>query len=344
MSGARTRPLVAEGATVEAAEQVAEVGGPVASIRGAAPLALTWLHRLSAVASGATTPAAGGRPRGLGRAVVGAGRGPSRWTVVPGGVRGVAMLLAADVGNTEIVLGVFDGDDPAAHLAFVHPSRAHLRRAGAAVVGVPGAPRPEPPVRHRRALPRERRAGRDRAFREMASSYLSHEPLVVGPGMKTGVSVLTDNPKEVGADRIVNTLRGPRALRRPDRGRGLRHGHDLRRRLRERRSTWAASSSPALRSRPARSSAPRPGCRASRSCRRARSIGRTTVESDAVRAGLRDGGDGRRHRRADPRRSSAPRRDVVATGGLAPVVVAALPDGRSASRAVAHARGAPPRL
>ena len=57
--GARTRPLVAEGATVEAAEQVAEVGGPVAAIRGAAPLALTWLHRLSAVASGATTPQPG---------------------------------------------------------------------------------------------------------------------------------------------------------------------------------------------------------------------------------------------------------------------------------------------
>ena len=43
-------------------------------------------------------------------------------------------------------------------------------------------------------------------FREMAAAYLSHEPLVVGPGMKTGVSVLTDNPREVGADRVVNTL------------------------------------------------------------------------------------------------------------------------------------------
>ena len=57
--GARTRPLVLEGAVVGPTEAVAEVGGPVAAIRGAAPLALTWLHRLSAVASGASLPVSG---------------------------------------------------------------------------------------------------------------------------------------------------------------------------------------------------------------------------------------------------------------------------------------------
>jgi nicotinate-nucleotide pyrophosphorylase len=57
--GARTRPLVADGAIVGPATAVAEVGGPLAAIRGAAPLALTWLHRLSAVASGAAPPEAG---------------------------------------------------------------------------------------------------------------------------------------------------------------------------------------------------------------------------------------------------------------------------------------------
>jgi len=40
-------------------QAVAEVGGPLAAIRGAAPLALTWLQRLSAVASGATPPEPG---------------------------------------------------------------------------------------------------------------------------------------------------------------------------------------------------------------------------------------------------------------------------------------------
>jgi hypothetical protein len=57
--GARTRPLVAEGDVVGPADPVAEVGGPLAAIRGAAPLALTWLQRLSAVASGASPPQPG---------------------------------------------------------------------------------------------------------------------------------------------------------------------------------------------------------------------------------------------------------------------------------------------
>ena len=34
--------------------------------------------------------------------------------------------------------------------------------------------------------------------------YLNKEPIIVGPGIKTGISVRTDNPKEVGADRIVD--------------------------------------------------------------------------------------------------------------------------------------------
>jgi hypothetical protein len=57
--GARTRPLVTEGEVVGPDQPVAEIGGPLAAIRGAAPLALTWLQRLSAVASGATTPQPG---------------------------------------------------------------------------------------------------------------------------------------------------------------------------------------------------------------------------------------------------------------------------------------------
>ncbi len=57
--GARARALVAEGALVEPGQVVAELGGPRAAIGGAAPLALRWLHRLSAVASGAIAPEPG---------------------------------------------------------------------------------------------------------------------------------------------------------------------------------------------------------------------------------------------------------------------------------------------
>jgi type III pantothenate kinase len=40
----------------------------------------------------------------------------------------------------------------------------------------------------------------------MARQYLGHEMLVVGPGVKTGIAIRTDNPHEVGADRLVNAV------------------------------------------------------------------------------------------------------------------------------------------
>lgn len=44
------------------------------------------------------------------------------------------------------------------------------------------------------------------ALRDMTFRYYGFAPLVVGPGVKTGMPVLYDNPKEVGADRIVNSV------------------------------------------------------------------------------------------------------------------------------------------
>ena len=40
----------------------------------------------------------------------------------------------------------------------------------------------------------------------MSERYFGHKPVIVGPGIKTGMPVMTDNPKEVGADRIVNAV------------------------------------------------------------------------------------------------------------------------------------------
>ena len=40
----------------------------------------------------------------------------------------------------------------------------------------------------------------------MAERYFGLKPMFVGPGVKTGMPILYDNPREVGADRIVNAL------------------------------------------------------------------------------------------------------------------------------------------
>ncbi len=49
---------------------------------------------------------------------------------------------------------------------------------------------------------------------EMARRYLGHEMLVVGPGVKTGMPIRMDNPRELGADRLVNALAAWTRLRR----------------------------------------------------------------------------------------------------------------------------------
>ena len=44
------------------------------------------------------------------------------------------------------------------------------------------------------------------AFREMTERYFGFRPVVIEPGVRTGMPVLTDNPREVGADRIANAV------------------------------------------------------------------------------------------------------------------------------------------
>ena len=116
------------------------------------------------------------------------------------------MLLAVDVGNTEIMLGVFEGselehtwrlstqpDRTADELALLLTGLLEHRGIDFAtkLTGVCAAS----------VVP----AVTD-ALRELASRYFDFQPVIVGPGTKTGVPVLTENPREVGADRIVNTL------------------------------------------------------------------------------------------------------------------------------------------
>ncbi|HEX5948887.1 MAG TPA: type III pantothenate kinase [Actinomycetota bacterium] len=116
------------------------------------------------------------------------------------------MLLAIDVGNTETVVGVFRDEElvwrwrmatvpdrTADELAllfggFLQQQELSFDRNVTGVVlssVVPNA---------------------TQALREMVRRYFRFQPVVVEPGVKTGVPVLTDNPKEVGADRIVNAL------------------------------------------------------------------------------------------------------------------------------------------
>ena len=115
------------------------------------------------------------------------------------------MLLAADVGNTEIVLGVFDGSSLAHTWRLSTMAERTADELALLLAGL---------LEHR-SLTFDSLDGFvvasvvpdvTQALRGFDDRYLPFAPVIVGPGTKTGVPVLTDNPREVGADRVVNTL------------------------------------------------------------------------------------------------------------------------------------------
>src|SRR3972149_6822523 len=117
-----------------------------------------------------------------------------------------AVLLAVNVGNTNTSAGVFRGDELAHHWRLsTSPRRtademavvfgALLEQAGLSFSNqIPG-------VAISSVVPPS-----TTALRDMVQRYFNFPPVVVEPGTRTGIPILTDNPREVGADRIVNAL------------------------------------------------------------------------------------------------------------------------------------------
>lgn len=115
------------------------------------------------------------------------------------------MLLVIDVGNTNIVLGVFDGETLIDHWRI---STNRLRTTdeygvlirnlfnfndmNANLIDAIIISSVVPPV-----MP---------TLERMCQRYFGVVPLVIGPGIKTGMDIKYDNPREVGADRIVNAV------------------------------------------------------------------------------------------------------------------------------------------
>ncbi len=115
------------------------------------------------------------------------------------------LLMAIDVGNTHTVIGLFAGKCLEHHWRIVteqertadeygmlmwslfHASDMHKPSVSAIIVSCV-----VPPLLG--------------VIEELCRSYFHVKPLVVGPGIKTGVPILYDNPREVGADRIVNAV------------------------------------------------------------------------------------------------------------------------------------------
>lgn len=117
------------------------------------------------------------------------------------------LILVLDVGNTNTVLGVYDNETLKYHWRietsrnktedefgmvikglFEHEELTFSEIEGIIISSV------VPPIMF--------------ALERMCMKYFSIKPLIVGPGIKTGLNIKYENPREVGADRIVNAVAG----------------------------------------------------------------------------------------------------------------------------------------
>jgi type III pantothenate kinase len=116
------------------------------------------------------------------------------------------MLVTIDVGNTHTVIGIYEGERLIHHWRISTDSERTADEYGVMLqvllqsAGLPMPFRPEgaaiacvvPPLNH--------------TIEQLAERYFHCQPLIVGPGIKTGMPILYENPKEVGADRIVDAV------------------------------------------------------------------------------------------------------------------------------------------
>ena len=134
------------------------------------------------------------------------------------------MLLVLDVGNTNTVLGVFaqEAKVQAAHNGGAAVESPHYERlmANWRVATIATQTVDEYGVLFRNLFAMAKLEASeirgiiissvvpplDSTLREVCETYFNSKPLFVEPGVKTGMPVLYDNPAEVGADRIVNSV------------------------------------------------------------------------------------------------------------------------------------------
>jgi len=115
------------------------------------------------------------------------------------------MLLVVDVGNTQTHFGAFRDRELVEHWRFATVRQSTADQLGAALRGL---------LELRGVTLGDLTASIVSStvpqlgpeWTAMAGRYLRHEMVAVGPGTKTGMAIRYDNPREIGADRLVNAV------------------------------------------------------------------------------------------------------------------------------------------
>ena len=115
------------------------------------------------------------------------------------------MLLILDVGNTNMTIGVCDGDNLLASFRLTSKATRTSDEFGVDIYSVLQAkgisPKDITDVIISSVVPNIMHS-----LTNSIRKYFNTEPMIVGPGIKTGISIQIDNPKSLGADRIVDAV------------------------------------------------------------------------------------------------------------------------------------------
>lgn len=115
------------------------------------------------------------------------------------------MILVLDVGNTNIVLGVYNGEELISEWRLSTDAGKTADEYGIQVIQLFLQNKLDPSdiegVIVSSVVPDIMYS-----LEHMIRKYYEVDPIIVGPGVKTGINIKYDNPKEVGADRIVNAV------------------------------------------------------------------------------------------------------------------------------------------
>lgn len=115
------------------------------------------------------------------------------------------MILVLDAGNTNIVLGIYKDNELIADWRLSTDSKRTADEYGIQVIQLFLQNKLDPSdvegVIISSVVPNIMYS-----VEHMVRKYFEVDPVIVGPGVKTGINIKYDNPKEVGADRIVNAV------------------------------------------------------------------------------------------------------------------------------------------
>jgi len=114
------------------------------------------------------------------------------------------MLLAIDIGNTNITLGVWNGQIWQREWRLQTARKRTVDEFGILLAGLLHEAQLDEAING--VILASVVPGLTGTFHQLSQQYLHLEPFVVGSNMDTGIQICTDNPAEVGADRIVNAV------------------------------------------------------------------------------------------------------------------------------------------